>query len=433
LAVSIAVGPVAYAAAPKVCAACVKANMEVLAGDAMRGRACGTEDEHAAARFVADKLKSYGVTGAAEGGGHLQRVEFQVPTYAAKPLLSVGDARFAQGDGVVLMSPKAEASGQIVVFDAKSDPAGAAGKVVVLDGAMNPAVSGPIFKAGAVALVVAAAGPVLENWADLAGRAPPAGEGGMRSMIFAKPEAYAALRAAAGQTATISAPRGAPATRTTYNVLGVLHGKAADADRQAILLSAHYDHVGVRDGKTYPGANDDASGTAAVLEFARVLAKQPASKRTVQFALFGCEEAGGHGAKYFLDHPSVPLADIAANLEFEMIGLPDPQRPKTLMLTGWERSNLGPTLKGQGADIGPDLYPEQNFFQRSDNYQLALKGVVAQTVSAWPTPPTYHQPSDDLAHIDLPFMTEVIQSMVGPIQWLLNSDFRPEWNAGGKP
>jgi len=432
-ALAVALQPLAAFAAPKVCADCVKANMEVLAGDAMRGRACGTEDEHAAARFVADKLKSYGVKGAAEGGAHLQRVDYQVATYAARPVLAIGARRFVQGEGVVMISPKPEATGEIVVLAVGADPAAVAGKVVVLDGPLGPGVSAPIFKAGAVALVVAAAEPALSSWSELADRPPPAGEGPFRTTIFAKPEAYAALRAAAGQTASLAAPRGAPLTKTTYNVLGAIPGKAADADTQAILLTAHYDHVGVQGGKIYPGANDDASGTAAVLEFARLLAKEAPSKRTVQFALFGCEEAGGHGAKYFLDHPPLPLTDIAVNLEFEMIGLPDPQRPKTLMLTGWERSNLGPTLKAQGADIGPDLYPEQDFFRRSDNYQLALKGVVAQTISAWPTPPTYHQASDDLAHVDLGFMAEVIQSLVAPVQWLANSDFRPAWNAGMKP
>lgn len=432
-AVAVAAAPMASNAAPKVCAQCVKANMEVLTSDTLRGRACGTEDENAAARFVAGKLKSYGVKGAAPDGAHLQRVDFQIPTYAALPLLIAGEDRYVQGDGVVLMNPKAQATGEIVVLGPTADPAAAAGKLVVLDGAVSAKVTGPMFKAGAIGVVVAATEPVLTNWTDLAARPPPADDGGPRNMIFAKPAAYQALHAAAGRTATITAPRGTALTRTTYNVLGIIPGRAADADKHAILLSAHYDHLGVRDGAIYRGANDDASGTAAVLELARVLAKDKRSKRTVQFALFGCEEAGGHGAKYFLDHPPSPLGDIAANLEFEMIGLPDPQRPKTLMLTGWDRSNLGPTLKAQGADIGPDLYPEQNFFQRSDNYQLALKGVVAQTVSAWPTPPTYHDKTDDLAHIDLSFMTEVIQSMVGPVRWLLNTDFRPEWNAGMKP
>jgi Zn-dependent M28 family amino/carboxypeptidase len=300
--------------------------------------------------------------------------------------------------------------------------------VVLLDAAFDPRITGPMFRAGALAVIAPASDGVIGAWGELADRPPPNVEvvgaeeppAPLRTTVFAKAEAYAALKAATGQTATIAAPRGAPMVK-------------ADADRRAILLSAHYDHIGVRNGAIFHGANDDASGTAAVLEFARVLAREKPPKRTVQFALFGCEEQGGHGAKYFLAHPPLPLGDIAANLEFEMIGLPDPQRPKTLMLTGWERSNLGPTLKAQGADLGPDLYPEQNFFQRSDNYQLALKGVVAQTISAWPLPPTYHQASDDLAHIDPGFMAEAIQSLVKPLQWLLNSDFRPEWNAGMKP
>lgn len=426
--------PLASSAATRVCADCVKANMEVLTSDALRGRACGTEDENAAARFVADKLKRYGVRGAGDGGGHLQRVDFQVQTYATQPTVSVGTARLIQGEGIVILTPAPTAAGELVVMGVTADAALAAGKVVVLEGAFDPRVTGPLFRAGARAVIAAAPDNVLVAWGELADRPPPNdGASALRTTVFAKPEAYVALKAAAGQTVTIAAPRGAPQTRTTYNVLGVIHGRASDADKHAILLSAHYDHVGVRGGAIYRGANDDASGTAAVLELARVLAREKASKRTAYFALFGCEEAGGHGAKHFLAYPPLPLADIAANLEFEMIGLPDPQRPKTLMLTGWERSNLGPTLKAQGADIGPDLYPEQNFFQRSDNYQLALKGVVAQTVSAWPTPPTYHDKTDDLAHIDLAFMTQVIQSMVKPVQWLLNSDFRPEWNPGQKP
>ncbi|HEV7692046.1 MAG TPA: M28 family peptidase [Hyphomonadaceae bacterium] len=259
---------------------------------------------------------------------------------------------------------------------------------------------------------------------------------GMLAEIFEK----AGLKGAAANGGFLQevkfTPRGAaPETpqSTTYNVVGRIKGSAPDADAQAILLTAHYDHVGVRNGVTFPGANDDASGSAAVVELARILGKGKTPKRTVLFALFGCEEAGGHGARYFVGNPPVPLTSIAANLEFEMIGLPDPQRPKTLMLTGWERSNLGPALQQRGAEIGPDLYPEQNFFRRSDNYQLALSGVVAQTISAWPLPPTYHQPTDTIENLDLAFMADVVQSLAEPIDWLVNSDFRPEWLPGMKP
>jgi hypothetical protein len=291
-----------------------------------------------------------------------------------------------------------------------------------------------------VAVVAEIPEAYLSAWGQLADR-PPRGTqivgGGAppppptRAMIFAKAEAVAALKAMAGQEARLSAPRGEPLARTTYNVLGVIPG--GESQRRAILLSAHYDHVGVRDGQIYHGANDDASGTAAVLEFARQLASGPRPKRTVEVALFGCEEEGGHGAKYFLAHPPRPLADLAANLEFEMIGAPDPFDRKALMLTGWERSNLGPTLRAHGASIGPDHYPQERFFERSDNYQLALKGVVAQTISAWPVPPTYHKPTDDLAHLDMPFMIEVIGSLSGPIRWLADDDFEPAWLPGMAP
>lgn len=289
----------------KICEDCIRRTEAMLAAPQMRGRACGTDDEHDAARKLVELFKAAGVQGAAADGGYIQSAPFT--------------------------------------------------------------------------------------------------------------------------------PRGQTEQKLTLNVVGVLHGAAPDADKQAILLTAHYDHLGVRNGQLYPGANDDASGSSAVVEFARLLGAGAKPKRTVEFALFGCEEAGGYGARYYTDHPPVPLGDIAANLEFEMIGALDPAHPKTLMLTGWERSNLGPALQARGARIGPDPYPEQNYFRRSDNYQLALKGVVAQTISAWPLTPTYHQPSDDLAHLDMPFMLEVIQSMAEPVHWLVNSDFRPQWNPGMQP
>jgi aminopeptidase YwaD len=215
--------------------------------------------------------------------------------------------------------------------------------------------------------------------------------------------------------------------------VGVIHGRDRDADRHAVLLSAHYDHLGERGGVIFHGADDDASGTAAVLEFARILGGGQRPRRTVYFGLFGCEEEGELGSRYFEAHQPEPIVNFAANLEFEMIGVDDPRKPGALMLTGWERSNLGPTLAAHGALIEPDPYPAEHFFQRSDNYQLARKGVVAHTLSAWPLTPTYHDPSDDLAHVDLAFMDKVIGSLVGPVEWLLNSDFQPAWNPGEQP
>ena len=228
----------------------------------------------------------------------------------------------------------------------------------------------------------------------------------------------------------------------TWNTLALLRGTGAPAApapaKDVILLTAHQDHLGignpVNGDSIYNGADDDASGTTAVLELARALSKGPRPRRSILFVLFGSEELGGYGNRYFLDHPPVPLTQIVANLEFEMIGRPDPALPnKTLWLTGYERSNLGPELARHGAAISADPHPEQHFFQRSDNYALAKQGIVAQTVSSYGLHKDYHQPSDDLSHIDFDFVTHSIQSMIEPVRWLANTDWRPQWNAGGKP
>jgi len=224
-------------------------------------------------------------------------------------------------------------------------------------------------------------------------------------------------------------------TGVTWNVVGVLRGSKPG---EAVLLSAHIDHLGtdpaLKSHQIYNGADDDASGVTAVLELARVLANAHKIRRTVYFSFFGSEEPGGLGSEYFREHPPVPLDQIVANLEFEMIGRPDPAvAPGTLWLTGYDRSNLGHELTRHGARLVADPHPEQGFFMRSDNYVLARRGVVAHTVSSFGLHKDYHQPSDVLARIDFNHLMAAIASMLPPVIWLVNSDFQPQWVEGKKP
>jgi len=224
----------------------------------------------------------------------------------------------------------------------------------------------------------------------------------------------------------------------TRNVIGILRGTGAKLKDEVVLLTAHLDHVGMREAvngdNIYNGADDDASGCVAVLQLARALAQKPAPKRTVLFVFFGSEETGGQGNQYFLEHPPVPLKNIIANLEFEMIGRPDAAvKPGELWLTGFERTNLGPELAKHGAHLVADPHPKQQFFMRSDNYALAKQGIVAQTVSSFGLHADYHRPSDDVAHLDFSHMEQAIHSMLGPVEWLANSNFKPEWVEGKKP
>ena len=226
----------------------------------------------------------------------------------------------------------------------------------------------------------------------------------------------------------------------TWNAIAILPGTAPGSE--AILLTAHLDHLGVAKPDPahpaadiiYNGADDDASGTAAVLALARILTAAPAPRRSVVFALFGSEELGGYGNRAFLAHPPVPLTSIVANLEFEMIGRPDPAvAPGTLWLTGFDRSDLGPELARHGAPLVNDPHPREHFFERSDNHALALQGVIAHTVSSFGLHPDYHHPSDELATIDFHHMAAAVTSMVEPIRWLDSATWKPSWNPGGRP
>jgi len=224
----------------------------------------------------------------------------------------------------------------------------------------------------------------------------------------------------------------------TRNVIGKLTGTDPKLRDEVILLTAHLDHLGVgkevNGDSIYNGADDDASGCVAVLELARAISQEEHHKRTVIFAFFGSEETGGQGNQFFLQHPPVPLDKIVANLEFEMIGRPDPAvKPDELWLTGYERSDLGPELAKHGAKLVADPHPKQDFFRRSDNYALALKGIVAQTISSFGLHKDYHRPSDDLAHVDFQHMEQAIHSMIHPVEWLVNSGFKPQWAEGKKP
>jgi hypothetical protein len=222
----------------------------------------------------------------------------------------------------------------------------------------------------------------------------------------------------------------------TWNAIGILRG--ASRPDEVILLTAHLDHLGIAAGGTgdlvYNGADDDASGTTAVLTLANVLATGKRPDRTIVFALFGSEEIGGFGDRAFLDHPPVPLSRIVANLEFEMIGRPDPSVPPgTLWLTGYSRSNLGPELARHGARLVNDPHPKQLFFQRSDNFALARQGIIAHTVSSFGLHHDYHKTSDEIRTIDFNHMTRAIASMIQPLRWLADSSFKPQWNPGQNP
>ena len=448
---------------PKVCHACIRAHMEFLASDALRGRASGTADELVAATYVASQLRQYGIKPAGDNGTYIQRgvilrqkltaplqLRFGVSSSAGQPIIWTHGV---QMQVVQLSQPKFQGPlRRINTGDSVPAQADYKGAVVVIFGNNENKIQtaiGTAVQGGSAAVLAPASEQRMEHWNEHARELPalPAtiegGEvavlGGEANVFAIRPEAIADLRAVPdGTMVNFDATVGQPETSYTWNAVGILPGRDPALRKSVLLLTAHLDHVGVGQpvggDSIYNGADDDASGTAAVLELARALASGAKPRRTVFFALFGSEEVGGLGSMWFEAHPPIALKNIAANLEFEMIGRPDPKYARsTLWLTGWDRSNLGPVLAAHGARLVADQRPQEQFFARSDNYVLAKKGVVAQTVSSFGLHADYHQPSDDLAHIDFRHMTRAIGSLIGPLEWLANSDFQPAWKPGQEP
>ena len=166
------------------------------------------------------------------------------------------------------------------------------------------------------------------------------------------------------------------------NVVGILPGELADS---AIVVDAHYDHNGVTGrgmcravgaDSVCNGADDDASGTVAVIEIAKALAAGPKPHRTIIFAATTGEEVGLIGTRWYIAHPVVPLANMTANLEIEMIDRPDSLAggPGHAWLTGFDRSTMGDMFKKAGLPVEPDKRVCEGFFERSDNIAFARAG-----------------------------------------------------------
>ena len=440
----------------RVCKACVRAHEEFLASDALQGRGSGTHDELLAATYVASQLRQYGIAPAGDSGGYVQKVSILQDVITGPALLSIiapgssEPVRWTSGKEFRVWDlSRAEFSGPLQKIEAEKGPVAVKPGAVVLvsegDAAEIKAVVRRLVSAGEIAVLepLRPEEQLLSAEADhdleLPGQVEGAKRPGLENFNLLKltGDAIHTLKQMADGTLLHFTVPTESKRAWTWNAIGILQG-GDPAARGAVLLSAHLDHLGigaaVNGDDIYNGADDDASGTTAVLELARVLGRGPRPRRTVIFALFGSEETGGLGSSYFRDHPPVPLQEIAVNLEFEMIGRRDPAvKSDTLWLTGWERSNLGPELAAHGARLVGDPHPAEGFFARSDNYLLAREGVVAQTISSYGMHRDLHQPSDDLAHLDFEHMDAAIGAVLQPIEWLVNSDFVPKWNPGGRP
>ncbi|MBI3790585.1 MAG: M28 family peptidase [Gemmatimonadetes bacterium] len=236
------------------------------------------------------------------------------------------------------------------------------------------------------------------------------------------------------------------------NVLGVLKGSDAKGANEFVVLSAHWDHLGIGpkvDGDSiYNGAEDNASGTANLLALARYAADAPRARRSLLFAFVTAEESGLLGSQYLAEHPVVPLTQTVANLNMDggnLLG-----RVKDLNVLGDTKSTLGPQLaallKPRGIKIVPEAFPERGAFYRSDHFMFAKAGVPSVSIGAGDTfegkpagwgvaqgedyvSHRYHQPSDGYRpDFDLSGAVQLTGIVYDFARVLANSSAWPQWN-----
>jgi Zn-dependent M28 family amino/carboxypeptidase len=242
----------------------------------------------------------------------------------------------------------------------------------------------------------------------------------------------------------------------TANVVAKLEGSDPKLRDEAVLYSAHHDHLGVgkpddRGDTIYNGAIDNATGCALLMEMARVWAHaSPRPKRSIIFAAVAAEEQGLLGSAYYGQNPTVPAGRIALNLNFDAI--PEIGRVRDVQMNGVERTTFYPTAqrvtKAMGLHIVPDQEPEQGHYYRSDHFSLGKVGIPAFSVDAGQDvvgkpagygkkmsdeyrEKHYHQPSDEIS-ADWDWSTGVEMAQLG--YWLgweaANSPTMPNWVPG---
>jgi hypothetical protein len=450
----------------------------IIAHDSMMGRDTPSRGLELTAQYVASEFKKLGLKPAGDSGTFIQRY----PLYrtrldvANSTILFRGEAdipvSFGSGAMVLFGNPPAQpVVGSMVLLGGPVDPA-----QIQADQVKDRVVVWPIdfskplpSSAGQVLNTLVAAGAkflvVISN-RDSASFASErdqrrgeqvtleqASEGGPlvievdeRTVIAAIPQAaeqFAQLRGAPSMvvqpvpewTAELVLKQEILGTTMVPNTIGILEGTDPTLKNEYIVFSAHMDHIGINPGQPDSisnGADDDASGTAGVMELAQAFAERGARpKRSILFITVSGEEKGLWGSGYFADHPTVPLKDVVADLNIDMIGR---NWKDTVVAIGMEHSDLGATLNRVDAAhpelrMTPinDIWPEEGLYFRSDHYNFARKGVPVLFFTSG-LHDDYHKVTDSPEKIDSEKEARLLRLLFFLGQDIANNPTRPQWN-----
>jgi hypothetical protein len=220
------------------------------------------------------------------------------------------------------------------------------------------------------------------------------------------------------------------------NVVGMLEGSDSLLRREYLVYSAHVDHIGISPGQPDSinnGADDNATGVAGLLELVEAFTRTGARpKRSILFFAPSAEEDGLLGSEHFTEHPTVPLAQVVANLNMDLIGR---NWRDSVIAVGLEQSDLGKTLQ-LVVEAHPELrmapiadrWPEERIFYRSDHYNFARKGVPILFFTSG-THADYHRPSDETDRIDGEKAARLVRLLFHLGSRVADTLPRPRWAA----
>jgi hypothetical protein len=223
------------------------------------------------------------------------------------------------------------------------------------------------------------------------------------------------------------------------NLAAVLEGRDHRLRGEYVVISAHLDHVGVRPGRAdsiFNGADDNASGVAGLLEMAEAFSRREARpERSLLFLVPSGEEKGLWGSAYYVEHPTVPLSDVVADLNMDLVGR---NWADSVIVSGPDMSSLGETLRRVSAAhpelrMAPvaDRWPEERIFYRSDHYNFAVKGVPVLFFTSG-THTDYHQPTDAADRIDTEKASRLVRLVFHVSAAVANAAERPRWNPASR-
>lgn len=454
----------------------MESHMRFLAADELMGRRTGESGSLVAARYIAEQFRRYGLNPAPGQSSFYQAVPLEKMGATGSGTIVVGTDSLQAGKDWILMSGAKSTLDAPLVYagfgleDASKgwdDYKGldVKGKIVLLQSGSSEATSpGEIVTAsdqkrrlaaqkGAVAVIELFKAPVPWTFVskyfagDRIALAPDGTPATLpHAWVNGQEAKFTKMLRAVDRVKFQTAGRGVQIV-DSYNVVAYIEGTDAVLKDEYVLLSAHYDHVGVGkqggqaytpDDSIFNGARDNAFGTVSLLAAAEALAQKPPRRSVLLVALTG-EEVGLLGSKYYASHPLLPLNKCIFNLNTDGAGYNDTSVLSVIGLdrTG-ARAEIEAASKAFGLDVVADPAPEQGLFDRSDNVSFAKLGIPAPTITPGfrefddELKKNYHQASDNPETIDFTYLLQFSQAYAYATRLIADRAKAPQWSKGDK-